>query len=118
MIVTGDHGFVTVEYNLNLWPIFEPLGDKVRLHPQGLALFVEKTDQFSPAEDKALLMNVLEEAKNVEGVQKVLSSDQFVELGLPRYEDNPLIQGQYLVLGTPDNHLRSNPDQTSKATLH
>ncbi len=110
LIVTGDHGFVTVEYDLNLWPIFEPLGDKVRLHPQGWALFVEKTARFSPEADQPLLVKVLEEVESLEGVQRVLASDQFPELGLPTYEENRLIQGQYMVLAEVDNHLRSDSD--------
>jgi predicted AlkP superfamily pyrophosphatase or phosphodiesterase len=99
LIVTGDHGFVTVEYNLNLWPLFEPLGDKVRLSPQGWALFIEKTEQFTPGSDDALLKEVLDKVKSLEGIQDILTSDQFPGLGLPTYEENVLIPGQYLVIG-------------------
>jgi predicted AlkP superfamily pyrophosphatase or phosphodiesterase len=111
LIVTGDHGFVTVEYNLNLWPLFEPLGDKVRLYPQGWALFIEKTDQFSPGSDDALLKKTLDKVKSLEGIQGILASDQYPELGLPTYEENLLIPGQYLVVGNVENHLRANPEQ-------
>jgi len=108
LIITGDHGFVTVEYDLNLGPAFEPLGDKVRLSTQGWALFVETTARFSADSDGPLLARILEEVKAVEGVQRVLSSNQFPELGLPTYEENRLIQGQYMVLGDLDNHLRAD----------
>ena len=56
------------------------------------------------------MAKILEEVKAVEGVQRVLSSNQFPELGLPTYEENRLIQGQYMVLGELDKHLRADPN--------
>lgn len=110
LIVTGDHGFVTVEYDLNLWPLFEPLGSKVRLSPQGWALFIEKTEQFIPESDDALLKKTLEEVRSLEGVQSIFASDQYPELGLPTYEESKLIPGQYLILGKVENHLQADPE--------
>jgi hypothetical protein len=51
----------------------------------------------------------LEAAKNTEGVSRVLSSDQFPELGLPTYQESPLVPGQYMIVSEVDCHLRSNP---------
>jgi predicted AlkP superfamily pyrophosphatase or phosphodiesterase len=111
IMVTGDHGFVTIEYDTNLKPVFEPLGNKVRLHPQGWTLFVETTDAFSPEADGPRLARALDEAQKIDGVARVLSSNQFPELGLPTYEESPLIPGSYLVLADVDTHLRASPTQ-------
>lgn len=110
LIVTGDHGFVTVDYNLNLWPVFEPLGGKLRFDEQGWALFVEPTEQFLLERDRPALEKILDEVRRLEGVARVFSSEEFPELGLPKYEENPLISGRYLVLGKVDNHLRVSPE--------
>lgn len=114
-IVTADHGFATVEYNLNLVHLFEEEGllDHLDFGGYGWTLFIELGESFNPATHQAALQRALDRALDVDGVYRVIGPDQFHELGYPRYEESPYVPGQYMIIGDVDTHLRIDPDTPS-----
>src|SRR5688572_21116344 len=55
--IVADHGFHTVRHEVNLYPVFKEAGvsDRLRLHPAGWSLSLERNEKFDPARDSALL---------------------------------------------------------------
>jgi predicted AlkP superfamily pyrophosphatase or phosphodiesterase len=109
--IVADHGFHQVVADLNLYPLLalSGLADKVALHPSGWHLFIELKPNFDNARDGAAFEKFLQGVRVLDGVSKVLTSNQFHTLGLPTYEENPHIAGQYLVLAGPETHLIADP---------
>lgn len=107
--IVADHGFHTVRYEANLRPLFQESGllDRVALHPGGWTMYVETTARFDRARDSAALERVFERALSGGGVSRVVRPDEFHALGLPTYEENPHIPGQYLLVGDIDTYLVS-----------
>ena len=113
-VVTADHGFATIDKQVNLAPVFaDPvLKDAVKLHPQGWSLFVEKTPAFDPARHQAALDRAYQRAATTAGVARIFRSAEFHALGIPTYDESPFIAGQDMVIGEVDTFLtadRANP---------
>lgn len=106
-VITGDHGFVTVDYELNLAPIFDGLTDSIEFGGSGWNLFLNPKGD---AVDPVALDQALERASRVDGVSVVLESAGFPEIGLPTFEENPYIPGRYLIIGEADTHLKVDPE--------
>jgi hypothetical protein len=60
---------------------------------------------------------VLERARNLEGVARVVGPEEFHKLGLPRYEENPHVPGQYLIIADIDTYLVSQESSSSTARV-
>ncbi|MFQ5738793.1 MAG: alkaline phosphatase family protein [Acidobacteriota bacterium] len=112
-LVTADHGFHAVRYDLNLAPLFQELGGRVKLHSQAWTLFVELGPTFEPQRDRPLLERILRKALEIEGVARVVRPDEFHQLGYPTYQENAHVPGQYMILGDIDTHLKAGPPETA-----
>lgn len=118
-VVTADHGFATVDTQVNLAPLFaDPaLKGAVSLHPQGWSLFVEKTPAFDAATHQAALDRAYQKATATPGVARLVRSAEFHTLGLPTYEESPYIAGQDLLIGEIDTFLTADAANPSTARV-
>ena len=57
--------------------------------------------------------SALEKALALEGVGRVVRPEEFHDLGFPRYEEDPHVPGQYMVIGDIDTFVRADPEGTS-----
>ena len=106
-IVTADHGFAAVHYEMNLRAFFTAAGleGKIKIYQPGWTPFVRLLPSFDGATDGPKLQQALEAlAKNVH-ILRVFRSEQYPSLGLPRYEDSDRIPGQYLIVSDIDTFL-------------
>lgn len=110
-VIGADHGFHTVSHEVNLHPVLaaSELAGRVRLHGGAWTVFLEKTEDFDGERDDTALESLLSDLLNVEGVHRIVRPDEFHELGYPRYEENPHVLGQYMILPDIDTHLRIDP---------
>jgi predicted AlkP superfamily pyrophosphatase or phosphodiesterase len=118
-IIAADHGFHTVAYEVNLHPLFKDAGllDRIKLYPDGWSLYVELQNNFDHNRDLPALRGVLERARKLEGVARVAGPEDFHKLGLPRYEENPHVPGQYLIIADIDTYLVSQESNSSTARV-
>lgn len=121
LFVVSDHGFQTIDRSVNVYPLFHQAGllekDKVRLHTGYGAVLVELSPAFDRARDSRdsrSLDEVLRRAAALEGISRVVRPEEFHDLGLPRYEEDPRVLGQYIILG--DVHTRALVDEESSST--
>ena len=121
LFVVSDHGFHTVEYSVNVYPLFarSGLAEKVQLHPGYWSVVVELAPGFDTSRDGAALERTLEEAEALEGVRRVFGPEDVEALGLPRYEEDPHVLGQYIILGDIGTRLvvEEGSDSTRRARL-
>jgi hypothetical protein len=71
----------------------------VALHPSSWSLFVETLEGFDPARHGSGLEAFLAGVLDLPGIARVVRPEGFHALGYPRYEEDPHVQGQYLILG-------------------
>ena len=116
-VITADHGFATIDKQVNLAPVFADLGDAVTLHPQGWSLYVERTPQFDAARHQPALDEAFRKAAGLPGVARVVRSTEFHALGIPTYDESPYIAGQDFVLGDVDTFLTADPGNASTAPV-
>jgi arylsulfatase A-like enzyme len=111
-VVTADHGFHTVRYEVNVRPLLDALGltEVVALHPDGWTLFVETLEGFNPERHGAVLETFLERALSLPGIARVVRPEGFHALGFPRYEEDPHVPGQYMIFGDVDTFPVDDPD--------
>jgi predicted AlkP superfamily pyrophosphatase or phosphodiesterase len=116
-IIAADHGFHSVWQEINLHPLFAAanLLDLLELHPSYWTLFVELTETFDQRRDQAALDRVFEEIRSLDGVFRVLPSGEYPQWGYPRFEDDPHVPGQYMIVADIDTFLISDPTQSSTA---
>jgi predicted AlkP superfamily pyrophosphatase or phosphodiesterase len=114
-IVAADHGFHSVYKEINLYPLFEEAGlqERVALHPDKWALHVELKSSFDPRADTERVEGVLKKIARLPGVSRVIRSEEYPLYGLPRYEDDSHIPGQFMIVATIDNHLVIDPGSSS-----
>lgn len=103
LFVVSDHGFQTIVRSVNVYPLFHQAGliekEKVRLHTGYGSVVVELSPTFDPAHDAHALDEVLGQVEALDGISRVVRPEGFHQLGLPRYEEDPRILGQYIILG-------------------
>lgn len=106
LLVVADHGFHTVRHELNLYPLLREHGleDEVRLHGQGWTVFLE-IPEGRRQELEGKVERFTRQASTLEGVERVVFSDQFPSLGLPSYAEDPHVLGQVMLIGDVDTHL-------------
>ena len=116
-VVTADHGFATIEYEVDVAPVFEALRGKVALHAGGWSAFVELLPGFDRQRDGAALEAALADAVRLPGVARVFRPSEFHALGLPTYEESSYVRGHYLLLGEIDTFLTAGPEPASTARV-
>ena len=106
-IVTADHGFATVHYEMNIRPFFTQAGlqGKIKIYHAGWAPFVRLLPAFDKETDGPKLQQALRRLENNVHVLRVYQSEQYPSLGLPRYEDSDRIPGQYMIVSDIDTFL-------------
>ncbi len=114
-IITADHGFATVHYEMNLRPYFAETGlsDKIRLYANGWFVFVRLLPAFDAAADASKLRQALSRLHQNPHILRIYQSQEYPLLGLPRYEDSDRIPGQYLIVSDIDTFLVSAPDDST-----
>ena len=118
-IVAADHGFATVDRQMNVAPLFgDPaLKDKIAMYPQGWTLSIELTPSFDRATDQPALDRALDAASKTAGIARVLRPEDFHALGLPTYDESPYVRGQYMLVADIDTHLVAQPGNRSSAKV-
>lgn len=111
-IIGADHGFHTVQHAVNVHPVFRDSGllDRVALRAKDWILYVETLEGFDPDRDGPLLETTLEKVLDVPGVARVVRPEEFHELGYPRYEEDPHVAGQFMLVGDIDTFLVADPE--------
>jgi arylsulfatase A-like enzyme len=111
-VIAADHGFHSVEHGVNVYPVFRDAGltDRLAFHRWGWTLFVETLPAFEPGRDGPALESALEKALALEGVGRVVRPEEFHDMGFPRYEEDPHVPGQYMVIGDIDTLVRADPE--------
>lgn len=118
-VVTADHGFATIDSQVNVAPAFSDpaLKGAVTLHTGGWTLSVERTPAFDPSTHQAALDRAYQRALAIPGVARLVRSAEFHELGLPTYDESPYIPGQDMLIGEVDTFLTVDPADTSAARM-
>jgi arylsulfatase A-like enzyme len=106
-VVTADHGFATIDKQVNVAPVFADLvkSEAVKLHAQGWSLYVERTAAFDAARDGAALEAAYSKAVGLPGVARLVRAREFHQIGLPTYDESPFIAGQDFLIGEVDTFL-------------
>ncbi len=114
-IVTADHGFHSVYYQLNIRPAFEKAGllDRVELRGGGWMMSVVLKDNFDRAQDLPKLEKVFDELRGMPNIHRIVMPDEFHSLGQPRYEESPYAFGNYLIIPDIDTYLVADPKDPS-----
>ena len=113
-IVTADHGFAAVHYELNIRPYFAHAGlsGKIRVYGAGWSPFIRLLPGFEEKTDGPRLRLAFDEMLKNPHILRIFYSDQYPTLGLPRYEDSDRIPGQYLVVADIDTYLVEAQDDS------
>jgi predicted AlkP superfamily pyrophosphatase or phosphodiesterase len=116
LMVVSDHGFHTVTHSVNVYPLFAQsrLTGKVNLNAGYWNVLVELTPEFDPKRDGKTLDDVLDDVASLDGVSRVVRPDELHALGLPRYEEDPHMLGQYIIIGDVDT--RAVADEQGDST--
>lgn len=114
-LIVADHGFHSVNHEVNIYPVLKASGleEKVRLHGRGWNVFVETTKDFSAKRDGNALELFFKELLKLEGMNRVIRNEEFVAMGYPRYEESPLVMGQYMIIPDIDTYLVVDTTSTS-----
>lgn len=114
-IVTADHGFHSVEWEMNILPPFEKAGltDKLEIRGRGWTASLVRKPGFG-GEDQAKLDGVLAELEKHPRVNRVVRPDDMHALRLPRYEESVYAPGEYLIIPDIDTYLTAKPGGTMK----
>ena len=114
-IIAADHGFHSVDHEVNLRPAFERAGllDKVDLSGYGWSLWVRPKEGFDEAADGPRVAQVLRELEKHPNVVRTAGPDGLHALGQPRWEENPLSLGHSVVIADVDTFLVADADSDS-----
>lgn len=106
-IVTADHGFATVRYEMNIRPYFTQAGleGKIKIIHGGWTPFVRLLPTFDQKTDGPKLQQALSALRKNVHILRVYQSEEYPSLGLPRYEDSNRIPGQYLIVSDIGTYL-------------
>jgi predicted AlkP superfamily pyrophosphatase or phosphodiesterase len=106
-VIAADHGFVTVNDDLNLGPVLdEPaLDGRVRWLADGWHVWGERLPAFEPARHAAMLDRVLARVARTSGVARIVRAGEFAALGYPEYADNPYVPGHDLIVADIGTHV-------------
>jgi arylsulfatase A-like enzyme len=116
-IITADHGFHSVHKEINVRPVFEEAGllEKIRLHGGGWTMAVELTDRFDASADKPALDKAFSALRSKGLVRRIAGPEDMHGLGLPRFEENEFVRGQYLLIPDIDSYLVADASSSSTA---
>ena len=106
-LIVADHGFHTVTRQVNIYPLVKASGlaNKIKLHGSGWSIFLETTEAFSKKQDSAALNTLFAKLLKTQGLYRVINNDEFTAMGYPRYEENPYVLGQYIIVPDINTYL-------------
>lgn len=106
-IVAADHGFHSVQHEMNVRPVFERAGltEKLDLNARGWTLSITMKDNFNEAADAPKLERAFAELGKLPNIARIIRPDDFHALGLPSYEESKYAPGQYWVVPDIDTFL-------------
>ncbi|MEZ5361397.1 MAG: ectonucleotide pyrophosphatase/phosphodiesterase [Bryobacterales bacterium] len=109
-IVTADHGFHSVEWEMNIRQPFEQAGllDKIELGGGGWGVRIVRKPSFSAA-DRGKLEQVLEQLEQNPWINRVIRPDELHALGLPNFGETIYANAEYIVLPDIDTYLSVKP---------
>ncbi len=115
-VVTADHGFTSVYWEINLAPFFAEadLTEKVKIYEGGWAPFLRLLPNFDKAADMPRLERVFDRLRQIPQLQRIYKSEEYPALGLPRFEDSDRVRGQYLLMLDPDTYFVEAPDNSTE----
>lgn len=114
-IVAADHGFTSVTHSINIHPLVKQHGlqDRIKLYESGgWITYVELQPDFDAKRDGASLNAFFAAAQALQGIERVVKPEGFHDLGLPRYEEDEHILGQYMIISDVDTHFRRDLDSS------
>lgn len=113
-VIAADHGFHTATDRVNIYPLLEKNGlvGKVVVNGRGWNAFLEKTEKFTKR-DNAALESFLKDLLKLDGIHRVIRNEDFPELGFPRYEENPHVRGQFVIIPEIDAYISVDEQVTS-----
>ena len=114
-IITADHGFTSVYWEINLAPFFAEAGltDKVKIYEGGWAPFLRLLPNFDKAADGPKLERVFARLRQIPQLQRIYKSEEYPSIGLPRFEDSDRVRGQFLLVLDPDTYFVEAPDSST-----
>jgi hypothetical protein len=117
-IVTADHGFATVRYEMNIRPYFAHAGleGKIKIFPDGWTPFLRLLPTFNQNTDGPKLRKALDALEKNVHVLRVYRSEEYPSLGLPRYEDSDRIPGQYMIVSDIGTYLLDREGDSTDLT--
>ena len=116
-IIAADHGFHSVNQEINVRPVFEKAGllEKVHLHGGGWNLTLELTDRFDRAADQGALETVFDTLRAEGIVRRIAGAEDMHGLGLPRFEESEYAVGHYILIPDIDSYLVADASSESTA---
>ncbi len=114
-LVTADHGFHSVEWEMNVRPAFERAGlaDKLEIRAGGWSAALVRKKGFRRG-DQAKLDRVLAQLEQHERISRIVRPVDMHALGLPRYQESVYAAGEYLVIPDIDTYLTAEPGGTAE----
>jgi arylsulfatase A-like enzyme len=117
-IVTADHGFHSVEWEMNIRPAFEKAGlaDKLQFGGSGWSASLVRKETFDRNADQKKLDAVLAELEKHPRINRVVRPEDMHALGQPRWEESSFAAGEYLILPDIDTYLATKPGGSMERT--
>ena len=117
-IVTADHGFHSVEWEMNIRPAFEKAGlaDKLQFGGGGWSAALVRKNSFDRGADQTKLDAVLAELEKHPRINRVVRPDDMHALGQPRWEEDVHAAGEYLIVPDIDTYLTTKPGGAMERT--
>jgi len=114
-VIVTDHGFSSVYHEVNIYPEWKAAGlDGIaQLHGDRWNVFVETTDAFDRERDEKKLQTFFDNVLRLEGVRRIIKNEAFHDIGYPRYEENPHVPGQYIIIPYIDTYLTVDTETVS-----
>jgi len=114
-IIAADHGFHSVEHEVNIHPALERSGilDKVDVGGYGWMMWVRPKESFDEATDGPRVAAALNDLLEHENIVRVIGPDELPSVGLPRWEESPLSLGHSVVLADADTYLVMDSESDS-----
>ena len=119
-VVTADHGFATIDKQVNLAPVVRRAGTERRREapPAGLVA-IRRTD--AGVRRVAAPGGARTRLPAGAGARRALLGScgraEFHALGIPTYDESPYIAGQDMIVGEVDTHLGADGDNPSTARV-
>jgi arylsulfatase A-like enzyme len=110
-VIAADHGFVTVEEELNLAPALQDpaLEGVVRWRVDKWYAFGERQAGFDGRRHGPALDRLLARAAATPGIARVIRETDLAALGFPGYDDNPYARGHDIIAADIGLHLAIEP---------